>query len=122
MAVAKLAAVITALDEHYEVIRHAGPKLYIQEHPYSEYVDEYVRENLSGKVSLLEFNVWQFTDIPTNTDLNFGEHLELVELNGVINLPTVATTIERHQFPVRQLSATEDLQDVLIVNVVEPNG
>jgi len=113
----------TALEQHYTLNRRTrvGPAI---EGINSEIFKEYVNKRISGKVEILEFNVWRFKDIKTVPELNFDEHLELINYGDKLSEKTIVSTLERHKYPVRLYNSDpkKDFKDFLIVNVVDPSN
>ncbi len=111
----------TAIEQHYKLIRRTKVQLII-EGLNAEYISEYVNKRLSGRVEILEFDVWRFRNLPTNPELNFDEHIELIEFSDRFSGETIATTIGRHRFPVRLYYGAPliDFKEFLLVNVVDP--
>ena len=119
-ASAKRQSVIIAINEHYEVTRSTLPKPFIEGFN-SEYLKEYIHQRLTGRLAILEFNVWRFSDFIPSSDLSFTQQFELIDLPTMPSQTTVATTIQRRQFPVRQYSLPQNLgnNEALIINVVD---
>lgn len=114
----------TSFSEHYEVLRSAPPKLYIQGIN-SELIDEYIDGRYSGKVETLEVAVWKFKDVNPSPELNFNQSIELIDLEEkkFDEDKDIAQTISRHKFPVRVISKNQDIDDFEefnLINVVAP--
>jgi len=114
----------TAFEEHYSIIRISEPKQYIIGLN-SDFLDEYIQNRFSGKVELLELDVWKIKDIETSPDVNFNANIDLVDLEKKISESDmeIANTIARHQFPVsviRQNQDSPEFKEFLLVNVVAP--
>lgn len=118
---AKMAQI--AIEQHYKLIRRTKPQLIIAGIN-AEYFSEYVTKNLIGRVEILEFDVWRFKDLPTNPELNFDEHIELIEFSEMFSGKSLATTIGRYKFPVRLYFGDPliDFKEFLLVNVVDPSN
>lgn len=113
----------TAIEQHYRLTRRTQVKL-ITKGVNEEYISEYVSKKLSGRVEILEFDVWRFKNMQTIPELNFDEHIELVEFFDKLSGDTIATTISRNRFPVRVYYGNPELdfKDFLLVNVVDPSN
>ncbi|MHA8060981.1 hypothetical protein PQG22_06870 [Aquirufa beregesia] len=113
----------TAIEEKYKQIRRTKVQLIINSIN-AEYLSEYVKNGLTGKLQFLEFDVWRFTDLTTNPELSFNEHIELIESSDKILSDFIAKTVSRYKFPVRVIKNNSliDFDEFLLVNVVDPSN
>ncbi|MHA8101879.1 hypothetical protein PQG46_08555 [Aquirufa nivalisilvae] len=113
----------TAIEEKYKRIRRTKVQRIVNSIN-AEYLSEYVKNRLTGKLQILEFAVWRFTDLTTNPELSFNEHIELIESSDIILSDFIAKTVSRHRFPVRVIKNNSliDFDEFLLVNVVDPSN
>lgn len=111
-----------ALEENYTVKRRTDIKP-ILDNINAEYFTDYVQQRLHGQVGTLNFDVWKFKNIDSVPELNFNEHLQLINSSGKLFPGTVASTISRQQFPVSIYYSNPDLdfKEFLSVKVVAPS-
>ena len=113
----------TALEQHYMLKRRTKVQLIVQGLN-AEFFTEHINSRLRGRVEILKFDVWRFKDVPTNPELNFDEHLQLIEYLDSFSSDNIASTIARQRFPVRLYCGdpTLDFKEFLLVNVVDPSN
>lgn len=113
----------TAIEQHYKLIRRTKVQPIVAGIN-AEYISEYVNDKLSGRLTILEFDVWRFKELPTNPELNFDQHIELIEFSDSFSGDSIATTVGRHRFPVRLYHGDPsiDFKEFLLVNVVDPSN
>ena len=110
----------TALEERYELIHRTEAKLVI-EAINGEYLSEYIAKRLSVQMQFLDVNIWRFSELPSNPELNFNEHMKLIESVNKFTSRSIPTFISNNQFPVRLYShSLLEAEEFLLVNVVNP--
>lgn len=121
-AEANAKAIEVAIEEHHTLKRRSQLKLVLKQIN-AEYLMEYTRNRLKGKIAILEMDIWRFKDVETVSELNFAEHLQLVEYSSLSD-DVVATMIAQHKFPVKPFFGNPeiDTNDFLLISVVEPSN
>lgn len=114
-------AVESAINENHHVIRKSKPVLIIEDLN-SDFIREYTEHRMRGKIKYLEMRLFQFSDIKGNSNLNFGQHLDLLSRNPeLIYEHTIATNIENIRLPLSQITNNlKDYDEFLLINVVKP--
>lgn len=115
-------AIQVAIEEHHTLKRRSELKL-VHQQINSEYLIEYTSKRMKGKIEILEMDIWRFKDIETVSELNFSEHLQLVEYSSLSD-HVVATMIAQYKFPVKPFYGNPeiDTNDFLLISVVEPTN
>lgn len=113
----------TAINAHYVLKPNPSLRL-VYDGINAEQIETYIRQRFVGRVETLELDIWRFKSIPTIPELNFNEHLALIEVSENFSEEFIAKTIERHQFPVRLYSHNSDFEfkEFLLLNVVDPKN
>ncbi len=114
--------ILTGIKEHYEIKRSSEPK------PYklginSNFIDKYIDNRMTGKLETLELNQWNIKNVETETEINFNQSLNMIDLDEKMSDTEVAKTLSRDIFPIKVIHKNEDLEDIeefLLINVVAP--
>lgn len=116
-------AVQKAIEQNYTLKRKTQVQPIIDDIN-TEYFADYVKQRLRGRISILNFNVWKFTHIDSIPELNFNEHLELINSSDNLSPGKIASTISRQKFPVNTYysDSNQDFKEFLSVNVVAPHN
>lgn len=111
----------SAIEQHYTLIRRTQVQQII-EGVNAEPISEYIKHRRQGRIVILEMNVWQFKNLPTIPELNFDEHLQLLEYTQALKEGNIADVVFNQQFPVRLYYSNPDFQEneFLLLNVVDP--
>ena len=86
----------------------------------SQIIQRKFQDKRQYKVSKLNIAVWCFTDIESNPNLSFNEHLEFIMDNLPLIPRDIAKLINEYQFPVRVLKSDfkSDFEEYLLIDVV----
>lgn len=121
-AEANAKAVQAAIEEHHTLTRRSELRLVVQQIN-AEYLMEYTRRRMKGKIEILEIDVWRFKDVETVPELNFSDHLQLVEYSSLSD-DIIATMVAQHKFPVKIFYGNSeiDTNEFLLISVVKPSN
>lgn len=107
-----------AIKMENKIIRMKKPVLVI-DGINSDLVDEYIKNNLQGKIVSVNLMTWQFNELEMLPELNFDEHIDYATFNGNLSDKEIARTIAQNKFPIRLLIENDiKLKDILVLNVV----
>jgi len=111
----------SAIEQNYTLKRRTKVQQII-EGVNTEPISEYIMHQQHGRIVILEMNVWKFKNLSTIPELNFDEHLELLEYTEALNEGVIAEVVLNQKFPVRLYYSNPDFQvnEFLLLNVVDP--
>lgn len=111
----------TALREHFQNVR-MGHLIFFIEEIHTEFISELTRLRSRGQIQILNVNIWNFKTIQNIPELNFTEHLNLIDYTDVsIDTDIIVKTIARLTIPVRMINRinSNEFEDFLLINVVQ---
>lgn len=114
-------AVEISLKENCIIHRSSEPKLIIDKIN-SEFINDYIKGRMKGKIIPLNVQVWKFKDIPNSPELSFSSHLNLYKDSIVAYIDkSLANLIEMDCFPVKQIYSQNNLDEFFLINIVKPD-
>lgn len=93
---------LSGIGERYKIIRHAGP-IIITAHFKSEYLEEYKKQMVNGKMIVLNIRRWQFKDFEPNVSVGFEKNLALVPYYETFDSSKIIAEAVEFKMPVQIL-------------------
>ncbi len=110
----------TAISDKFKILRNSEPVLVIKGWN-SKLYDEYVNNNLKGRLSILNIHYWELKDIEPQEGLSFDQHLQLVDYHPDKFENKTLAEGEKIKLPVKMVTkGISDHSEFLVIDVVKP--